>query len=233
MEETLTPRPKSLDVTAEQVAFTDGGRRYAFERIELPESFLGWLLEGRRAMFDQLEGRGTAPFFGTHLPVVVTKNRGEAFPFNTGNKGVGPVPAVPKVSQYCALYEETFARCQALDWEESLPLRLAAVRRFIDGDDVSSLALASLEIFEKTTFRNLCDFPLATLHYTGSGPVYKSFQVNAVVEILTPEEPYYRFAFWSRRLFEYDSFHITQTMFPYAYLFHPVEVREKTPRPRR
>jgi hypothetical protein len=59
--------------------------------------------------------------------------------------------------------------------------------------------------------------------------VYRSFQIDAVVEILTPEHPVYRFAFWSRRLFEHDPFHITQTRFPYAYLFHPSEVRDKTP----
>lgn len=233
MDPKPTPRPKALELTPTHVAFHDGGERRVFERMELPESFVDWLLAGRRAMFDQLEGRGTAPFFGTHLPVVVTQNRGEAFPFNTGNKGVGPVPVESKVREYCDLYEETFTRSQSLDWAESLPHRLAAVRRFVDGGDVSRHALASLEIFEKTTFRNLCDFPLATLHYTGSGPVYRSFQVNTVVEVLTPEQPYYRFAFWSRRLFEYDSFHITQTMFPYAYLFHPVEIRDKTPRPRR
>ncbi len=227
------PQPRAIDVTPSQVAFTASGERHTFARIHLPESFLGWLTEGRRAMYDRLEGKGAASFFGTHLPVVVTWNRGAAFPFNTGNKGVGPVPVAAKVAEYSALYEETFSRCEAMEWEESLPLRLGAVRRFIVGDDVSREALSSLEIFEKTTFRNLCDFPIATLHYTGSGPGYRSFQVNTVVDVLAPEAPYYRFAFWSRRLFEYDSFHITQTMFPYAYLFYPVEIRDKTPQPRR
>ena len=106
---------------------------------------------------------------------------------------------------------------------------LEAVRRFLDGGHISNEALVTLEIFEKQTFANLNDFPIATLHFTGTGPVYRSFQVNAVVEILTPEHPAYRFAFLSRRLFEYDRFHITQTHFPFAYLFHPVEVRDKTP----
>ena len=54
-----------------------------------------------------------------------------------------------------------------------------------------------------------------------------------VVEILSPEHPAYRFAFLNRRLFEYDRFHITQTRFPYAYRFHPVGVRDKTPFARR
>ncbi len=72
----------------------------------------------------------------------------------------------------------------------------------------------------------------------GRGPAdffaaHRSFQIDAVVEVLPPEHPVYRFAFWSRRLFEQDPFHITQTRFPYAYLFHPSEVRDKTPFARR
>ena len=74
-----------------------------------------------------------------------------------------------------------------------------------------------------------CDFPIATLHYTDRGPHYRSFQIDTVVEVLPPEHPVHRFAFLSRQLFEHDAFHITQTKFPYAYRFHPVKVRDKTP----
>ncbi len=63
--------------------------------------------------------------------------------------------------------------------------------------------------------------------------MYRSFQVNTIVQILPPGDGAFRFAFLSRQLFEHDRFHITQTEFPFAYLFHPVEVREKTPYPRK
>ncbi len=228
----VRPSFKPIEVSPSEVAFRADGKRHAFSRVRLPESFMEWMLEGRRAMYDRLEGKGSASFFGTHLPVVVTWCRHEPFPFNSGNKGVGLVPVADKLAQYSDLYEHTFESCRDIPWQESLPQRLAAVRRLLSEGDVSDRMLASLEIFEKRTFGNICDFPIATLHYTGSGPVYRSFQINTVVEVVPMGEPAHRFAFWSRRLFEYDSFHITQTKFPYAYVFHPVEVRDKTPKRR-
>lgn len=228
-EQRYTP----IEIGASELAFSVEGRRRSYPRARLPQSFVRWILEGRNGMYDLLEGKGHASFFGTHLPVVVTYSGGDSFPFNTGNKGVGLAPVAGRREYYCERYLQTFERCRDKPWEESLSGRLDAVRGFVNGDDVSDEVLISLEIFEKTTFANLCDLPLATLHYTGDGPVYRSYQINAVVEIVPPEHPVYRFAFLSRQLFEYDSFHITQTKFPYAYIFHPVEIKDKTPYPRR
>lgn len=226
-------RYREIEVQEQTVAFAADGRRHEFPRVRLPGDFLDWVIEGRRAMYDLLEGKAHAPFFGSHLPVVVTFSRESAFPFNTGNKGVGLSPVPERIDDYIDLYLETFRASTELPWEESLPMRLDAVRRFIGSKDVSDEVLLSLEIFEKTTFANLCDYPIATLHYTGDGPVYRSYQINAVVQIVPPEHPVYRFAHMSRRLFEFDDFHITQTRFPYAYAFYPVEVKNKTPFPRR
>lgn len=138
-----------------------------------------------------------------------------------------------KLGHYGDLYQACFEQTRAAPREESLPRQLEAVRRFVSGPDVSDRALITLEIFEKQTFGNLSDFPVATLHYTDIGSVYRSFQIDTVVEILTPEHPAYRFAFLSRQLFEQDAFHLTQTEVPYAYLFHPTRIRDKTPYRRR
>ncbi len=224
---------KTIEVGAGELAFTADGRRHAFPRATLPAAFMEWMIEARRSMYGDLERRGTAGFFAAHLPVVVTWRRHRPIPFNTGNKGVGVVPVEDKLGYWADLYEDCFEQTRAAPREESLPLRLEVVRNFVSGKDVSDRGLITLEIFEQQTFANLSDFPLATLHYTDVGPVYRSFQIDTVVEILTPEHPAYRFAFLSRQLFEQDTFHITQTEFPYAYLFHPTRVRDKTPFPRR
>lgn len=226
-------RFKNVEISEAELSFTADGSRRSFPRATLPAAFMEWMLTARRAMYDHLEGEGRAAFFAAHLPVVVTSCRHRPVPFNTGNKGVGVLPVEDKLDHYAGLYQEAFDRASALPWEESRPLRLEAVRGLMASSDVSDRALVTLEIFEKQTFANLCDFPVATLHYTDVGPVYRSFQIDAVVEIVTPEHPAYRFAYLSRALFEHDSFHLTQTRFPYAYLFHPTEVRDKTPYRRR
>ncbi len=220
---------KRIETSETELSFTDNGTRHCFPRATLPAAFVEWMVTARREMYDHLEGQGRAAFFAAHLPVVVTYCRHQPIPFNTGNKGVGLLPTVDRIEHYADLFQDCFERSKATPWDESRPLRLDAVRRLVTSNEISDQALVTLEIFEKQTFANLCDFPVATLHYTDFGPVYRSFQLDAVVEVLTPEHPAYRFAFLSRQLFEHDPFHITQTEFPYAYLFHPTGVRDKTP----
>jgi len=220
---------REITIHGDEISFEVEGDRQAFQRSRLPQAFMDWMIAGRLAMYDRLEGHGTAPFFASHLPVVVTYNRGEAIPFNTGNKGVGPLPVETALDKYNGLLTDTFESTRDEMAAESLPKRLAAVRSLFEEGAASDRALMTLEIFEKTTFRNLSDYPLATLHYADQGPVYTSFQIDAVVEILTPGHPAYDFAFLSRQLFEQDAFHITQTKFPFAYAFHPVRVQDKTP----
>ncbi len=224
---------KTIAVGDGELSFTADGRRHTFPRVALPAAFMEWMIAARRSMYEDLKGHGTAEFFAAHLPVVVTWHRDQPTPFNTGNKGVGMLPLEDELGHYADLYQDCFEQTIDAPREESLPLRLEAVRRFVSGEDVSDRALITLEIFEQQTFANLSDFPVATLHYTDVGPVYRSYQIDTVVEILTPKHPAYRFAFLSRRLFEQDPFHITQTEFPYAYLFHPTRVRNKTPYRRR
>lgn len=215
------------------LSFDMDGESQSFRSVSLPDEFMDWVIEGRRAMYDVIEGVGTAPFFQAHLPVVVTRTRSKPIPFNTSNKGVGLLPQEDKIEEYCELLERTLESTRDRPPGETMPERLNAVRRLLERDEVSDRALITLEIFEKQTFRNLCDFPVASLHYTDQGPTYLSYQIDVVVEILTPGHPAYRFAFLSRQLFEQDRFHITQTTFPYAYLFHPVHIKDKTPRRRR
>ena len=119
---------------------------------------------------------------------------------------------------------------RGLAWAESLEKRLETVSKFnFNREVIDYRCLTSLEIFEKRTFSNLCRMPMASLHYTGHCPSYVSFQLNCGVEIVGQEDPRHTFIMLSRTMFEYDSFHITQPQFPYAYLFWISEVQDKTP----
>lgn len=226
------PKFTKIDVQDSQLSFMKDGELRTFPRVELPDAFMEWLIAGRRALYDLLDGKGTAPWHAAHLPVVVTQDLQAPIPFNTGNKGVGVLPFEEHIKQYGDHLEEVLEDTRGAPGKETLSRRLAAVRKPLEAGHISNKSLITLEIFERSTYRNLCEYPVASLHYTGEGPVFISFQIDAVVEILTPEHPAYRYAFLSRQLFEYDPFHITQIHFPYAYLFHPVAVRDKTPKRR-
>ena len=196
----------------------------------LPERYVEWIEQGRKAMYDKLLGKGNPAFFTSHLPVMITQSRGQSFPFNCGNKGVGFLPKAEFLGEFVDLFKETMERTRGRPWQESLRERIVAVSSFyFNRDKIDFRSLSSLEIFEKTTFRNLTDQPLAALHYTGNAPDYISFQVNAAVEIIGPDDPRHEFVKLARVMFEYDSFHIAQHQFPYAYVFWISSIHDKTP----
>ncbi|WP_287585931.1 hypothetical protein, partial [Candidatus Borrarchaeum sp.] len=62
---------------------------------------------------------------------------------------------------------------------------------------------------------------------------FPSYQFNGVVGFVDSENPYFRFLRAARELFAFDSFHIPQIRYPYGFLFHVVEIQDKTPFPRR
>jgi nucleotide-binding universal stress UspA family protein/rubrerythrin len=198
--------------------------------IPLPEKFVDWIEQGRRSMYEKLQGKASPGFFTSHLPVMVTQSAGKAFPFNCGNKGVGYLPKPEYLDHFVRLFRDTIERTKGRPWQESMAERIKAVSSFyFDREKVDYRALSSLEIFEKTTFANLTRLPLCALHYTGNGPDYVSFQVNCAVEIIGPDDPRHEFIKLARVMFEYDSFHIAQHEFPYAYVFWISEVSDKTP----
>ncbi len=223
----LTQRVRLTD-SGLQVDTEDG--LLALPSETLPDRCIDWIEQGRRAMYDKLQGKGNPAFFTSHLPVLITYAKGQPFPFNCGNKGVGYLPKPQYLQEYINLFRDTIARTKGRPWQESMHDRLEAVSSFYFNREVIDYrALSSLEIFEKSTFNNLARTPLAALHYTGNAPDYLSFQVNAAVEIIGPEDPRHEFVKLARVMFEYDSFHIAQHQFPYAYVFWISSVLDKTP----
>ncbi len=65
--------------------------------------------------------------------------------------------------------------------------------------------------------------------HTPDGIEYLSFQVNSKVTILEKGDSYYRFLLASRKLFEFEKFHLYQPDYPFGYLFQVVDVIDKSP----
>lgn len=202
---------------------------------ELPEQFVNWQLEYKRYVYDKIEKDEYLAFNQGHLPVVATMGRGSLFP-NLANKGVGFTPKDEHMDHYVRLVEDAVEQISALPphaVDETRALRVATARAFYaHPEHIDWRRLGLLEIFEGTTLHNLIERPLASLLWTGNSPVFLSFQVDCVVEIITPDHPRYRFSWAMRRLFEYEPFHVVQTMFPYAYTFWVYDWRDKTPKRR-
>ena len=199
--------------------------------VSAPEELATWLDTGRRAMYEQLlDGSTPVRFFAQHLPMVVSHNAENVFPFSCGNKGVGYLPRAEHLEHFIASYRETIEASKGKPWQESLRRRIGAAAEFnLNPDLIDRRCLVTLEIFERQTFRNLQAMPLASLLFTGHSPSFMSFQVNCAVEIIGPGDPRYTFITLARTMFEYDDFHITQHNFPYGYVFWISECVSKTP----
>lgn len=204
----------------------------------IPGEFLQWLVSSRiRFLNDMKEGR-PLKYFTAHLPVMVTWRpfiERHPFPVNMTVKGIGLLPEKELLEYYTDIYEGTLAEVRAMPWKESLHRRVAAIERLYSNiDNFDPTILGGLEIFEGRAFENLRENPYASLLYVGmaekAGKMqYISFQVNGRVEILGKEDPHYRFLLASRRLFEFERFHIYQHNYPFGYLIRVVEVIDKSP----
>jgi hypothetical protein len=233
IDRTALRRVEVVDQTARLVA--NGAVLREFAILELPEKFVQWQLDYKRRVYDAIARDEYIAFNAGHLPVVGTWDDDGDVP-NLANKGVGFTPKDEHLDHYLRLVEAAVERIQALPPHavgETRELRVATAREFYaHPEHIDWRRLGLLEIFEGETYRNLARRPLASVLWTGQSPVFVSFQVDCAVEIIPTDHPRYRFSWAMRRLFEYEPFHVVQTMFPYAYTFWVVGWHDKTPKRR-
>jgi hypothetical protein len=211
--------------------------RLTLDRI--PAGCLEWLASSRlKFLHDMVKGKPMR-YFSAHLPVMATwpdsKNGENEFPVNLTVKGIGLIPEQKLLGDYTDIFEGVIAEARTMPWVESLQRRVEAVERLYGQiDNFDPTVLGGLEIFEGRAFENMKGNPHSSLLYVGmsydpEGMKYISFQVNGKVEILEKDSPCYRFLLASRRLFEFDAFHIFQPDYPFGYLIKVREVRDKSP----
>ncbi|GAB4416845.1 MAG: hypothetical protein OHK0032_12890 [Thermodesulfovibrionales bacterium] len=192
-------------------------------------------------------------YFSAHLPVMATwrntikghqpsseslpdsEREDVLFPVNMTVKGIGLIPKAEMLNDYADIFEGVIAEARTMPWDESLHKRAGVMLRLYgDINNFDPALLGGLEIFEGRAFENLKRNPYASLLYMGmshtiQGMQYTSFQVNGKVEILEKANAYYRFLLASRKLFEFDRFHLYQPDYPFGYLIRVMEVRDKSP----
>ncbi len=205
------------------------------QRASIPGVFLQWLASSRLDFLEGMLQGKPLRYFSAHLPVMATWNENDRFPVNLTVKGIGLVPKDDIIQDYIDLFESLSAEARMRDWKDSLMKRVEAMKTlYSDVENFNASVLGGLEIFEGTAFRNLVANPYAGLLYVGmmrdeESIQYISFQINGYVEILKNDSIYYRYLLAARRLFEFDRFHLYQPDYPYGYLIHVQEVRDKTP----
>lgn len=226
---------QQVQVSDNVATLNKGEINKSFEIEELPDKFVRWQLDYKHSIYDAIEKDEYIAFNAGHLPVVGTWDENSIVP-NLANKGVGFTPKDEHMDHYLNLVEnavEEIAKLPPHAVNETRDLRIKTAREFYNHPEhIEWRRLGLLEIFEGSTFKNLVANPTASVLWTGNAPIFVSFQVDCLVEIITPEDPRYRFSWAMRRLFEYEPFHVVQTMYPYAYCFWVIGSKNKTPKRR-
>lgn len=224
-----------VEVTNDVARWSTNGEVKEFGIKPLPEQFQAWQVQYKRRIYDAIEKDEYIHFNAGHLPVVGTWDAGGLVP-NLANKGIGFTPTDEHLPRYLEMVESAVEQIQGLPphaVDETRALRVRTARAvYAKPEELEWRRLGLLEIFEGQTYRNLTQYPFASVLWTGDSPVFVSFQADCIVEVITNEDPRYRFAWAMRRLFEYEPFHVVQTMFPYAYLFWIHDWHDKTPKRR-
>lgn len=224
-----------LIIQHDRIQITLNQQDFSFERKNLPEDFLTWQSQARIAAFEIMRKAASKAVVNmpAHLPVMVTYGEG-CFPANMTSKGMGLLPLEEHLEFYCEKFEQVAQANRQELWEKSLEKRLEAVQSFYSHPQhFDSRVLGGLEIFEGSTYKNLTTNPRASLLYSGQAPLFPSYQMDGFVEIIQPGNLRYRYLLAARELFARDAFHIQQIHYPFGYIFYPVDIRDKTPFPRR
>ncbi len=201
----------------------------------MPEHILMWLVSSRLRLLDEIRRGKPVNHFAAHLPVMATWQDGSPFPVNMTVKGIGLIPKKEFLDKFSEFFEDVFTQSKDKPWEQSLPQRVdALLTLYQDIDHFNPALLGGLEIFLGNAFNNLKKNPHASLLFSGMTDTterfqYISFQINGVVELLPKNDSYYRFLLASRKLFEFERFHLPQKDYPWAYLIRVQELRDKSP----
>jgi len=205
--------------------------RVTLTRARLPDSFLTWQSHARINMFKIMmnDGGQSVKMAPVHLPVLASLDKG-IFPINLATRGIGVLPKDEILAKITEQFQSAQVHEERSKFGESLTARAKVAQDFYsDSTQFNPYILGGLEIFEGKTAKNLQNNPVATLLYTGEAPKFPSFHLNGIIEFVKPGNSYYEFLLAARELFAFDPFHVTQHNYPYGYLFHVIEVKDKTP----
>ena len=209
--------------------------RVTFQRARLPVDFLDWQSQARLSMFKMMEEYGgkSVSVAPVHLPVLASLGEG-MFPVNHATRGMGVLPIKERLTDVTEKFRKAQVHVDRSKFGDSIKERAKQASEFYKSPELfDAYILGGLEIFEGQTPKNLMNNPIASLIYTGEAPIFPSYQLNGIIEFIEQKNQYYEFLLAARELFALDPFHITQKRYPYGYLFHVVEVKNKTPFPRK
>jgi hypothetical protein len=206
------------------------GHQKRFQQVPLPVPFIDWQIAERKQMFQYLKNKKNPVFFAPHLPTLITlSGKDIEFGVNAASKGVGLVPIDDEIHAITMKMVNVVKTLNHTDPSSVLQPRLdAAMLLYGNAEKINRFCLGGLEIFETQSFLNIMNDPRVSLFFVGGAPLYKSYQINCIAEIIEPSHIFYQFVSAMRNLFEQEKFHYQQPRYPFAIRYHVINVLDKS-----
>lgn len=193
----------------------------------LGQDFLDWQIQTRIGNIRFFLSGSGAHDFSVHTGYMATLGGPGSFPLNAAAKGIGLLPR-GDLAPLTAEIDALVARAMAEGEKETREERLRFLLRLYETVPMDDRALTTIELYGKTTWRNVLRDPRCTVLFSSYRGT--SYAVNGVAEILLPGDPVYRYVTGL-----HDLFHPPRGLrrdYPAVYRIWAVEVWDKTPGPR-
>ncbi|MFW9801000.1 MAG: hypothetical protein ACFFD9_11230 [Candidatus Thorarchaeota archaeon] len=121
---------------------------------------------------------------------------------------------------------------QGRSYEDTLEERIELYRRiYLDDSKIDRFRLGAAELYGDVTYGNIRRDPRVVLNFQWHKPredEYRAYQVNSIVEIVFPGDPFYRFMRSMRSLFVRRFIDLRASEYLCAYKFHVCETKDKS-----
>ncbi len=164
-------------------------------------------------------------------PFIVTHNLRAPFHFNCAPKLIRPTLTDEAIAEQIDEIESIILSMQGIPFEKTVKDRLDFYRDlFLDESKLNRFRLGSVELYGENTYYNIREDPRVSLGvywYDPKDKTYYAFQLNAIVEIVPPGTPFYRFMRILRQLFATKYIDLHRPEYICAYKFWISEAKPK------
>ncbi len=165
-------------------------------------------------------------------PAVCTFDIHRPYPVNVATKIIRLTLTDAELEKRIADIEGKILSFQGVPFEESIEDRVQFYRDlFIDDKKIDRFRIGAVEMYGDATYSNILNDPRVTLGFywrSRDRPNAMSYQINAIAEVVSKDDTFYRYMRLLRGLFSHRFLDLGRDEYPCAYKFWVSEAHEKS-----
>jgi hypothetical protein len=165
-------------------------------------------------------------------PAVCTFDPHRPYPVNIARKIIRLTLTDSELEERITDIEGKILSFQGVPFEESVEDRIHFYRDlFVDDKKIDRFRIGAVEMYGDATYSNILKDPRVTLGFywrSSDRPNAMSYQINAIAEVVSKEDPFYRYMRLMRGLFSHRFLDLGRDEYVCAYKFWVSEAHEKS-----